>query len=103
MPGPRVAIVGAGPASVGCMPARLLYRAIVEAAVFEGEASPDFRSQSGSLRLHTENGLAALKQGGLFDDFLKYARYDGQYIAIVDWNNKPWFVKSATGPGSSIQ
>ncbi|KAK6225909.1 tetracycline resistance protein from transposon [Colletotrichum tabaci] len=52
------------------MPARPPYLAIVEAAVFEGEASPDFRSQSGSLDLHTENGLAALKQAGLFDEFL---------------------------------
>ncbi|KAK0368924.1 tetracycline resistance protein from transposon [Colletotrichum limetticola] len=101
MSNPKVAIIGAGPA--GCLLARLLHLAKIEATVFESEASPNFRSQGGSLDLHTDTGLAALKEAGLFDEFLKHARYDGQYMAIVDKDNKPWFVNSATGLGSSLQ
>ncbi|KAK1474366.1 tetracycline resistance protein from transposon [Colletotrichum cuscutae] len=97
MSNPKIAIIGAGPA------ARLLHLAKIEATVFESEASPNFRSQGGSLDLHTDTGLAALKEAGLFDEFLKHARYDGQYMAIVDKDNKPWFVNSATGLGSSLQ
>ncbi|OHE99152.1 tetracycline resistance protein from transposon [Colletotrichum orchidophilum] len=101
MQNPKIAIIGAGPA--GCLLARLLYLSKVEATVFESEASPNFRWEGGSLDLHTNTGLAALKEAGLFEEFLRYARYDGQYLAIVDKNNKPWFVKSATGLGSTAQ
>ncbi|KXH36791.1 tetracycline resistance protein from transposon [Colletotrichum salicis] len=101
MPNPKIATIGAGPA--GCLLARLLHLANIEATVFESEASPNFRSQGGSLDLHTDTGLAALKEADLFDEFLKHARYDGQYMAIVDKNNKSWFVNSATGLGSTVQ
>ncbi|KAK1639920.1 tetracycline resistance protein from transposon [Colletotrichum phormii] len=101
MSNPKIAIIGAGPA--GCLLARLLHLANIEATVFESEASPNFRSQGGSLDLHTDTGLAALKEADLFDEFLKHARYDGQHMAIVDKNNKSWFVNSATGFGSTVQ
>lgn len=55
-----------------------------DVTVFEGEPSHDFRSQGGTLDLHTATGLACLKEAGLWDEFLKYARYDGQYMAITD-------------------
>ncbi|KAF4877400.1 Monooxygenase asqM [Colletotrichum siamense] len=97
----KIAIIGAGPA--GCMLARLLHLANIEATVYESESSPDFRSQGGSLDLHTHTGLAALKEAGLFDEFLKYARYDGQYMAIVDKNNKPHFVRTVEGWGNGGQ
>ncbi|KAF6834917.1 monooxygenase FAD-binding protein [Colletotrichum plurivorum] len=101
MSSPKIAIIGAGPA--GCMLARLLHLANIEATIFEGESSPNFRSQGGTLDLHTETGLLALKKAGLFEEFLKHARYDGQYMAIADKDNKYWFVKTAEGLGSSMQ
>ncbi|KAF9877644.1 hypothetical protein CkaCkLH20_04779 [Colletotrichum karsti] len=95
MSGLKIAIIGAGPA--GCLLARLLHLSNIEATIFEGESSLDFRSQGGTLDLHTDTGLLALKEAGLFDEFLRHARYDGQYMAIVDKNNKHHFVRTAEG------
>ncbi|KAH7160651.1 hypothetical protein EDB81DRAFT_322773 [Dactylonectria macrodidyma] len=89
----KVAIIGAGPA--GCMLARLLHLGGTDVTVFEGDTSPDFRSQGGTLDLHTATGLAALKEAGLFDEFLKHARYDGQYMAIVDKDLEYLLVRNA--------
>lgn len=84
MPHPRIAIVGAGP--VGTTLARLLHLQTPSASVtvFESDASPNYRSQGGTLDLHTQTGLAALKEAGLWDDFLKHARYDGEALKITD-------------------
>ena len=68
----------------GCLLARLLYRGGLHVSVFESEASPNFRSQGGTLDLHTKTGIAALKAADLFTEFQKHARYDGQYVAILD-------------------
>ncbi|KAM0425269.1 hypothetical protein ACHAPT_009587 [Fusarium lateritium] len=97
----KVAIIGAGPA--GCMLARLLHLGGIDVTVFEGEEHPNFRSQGGTLDLHTATGLAALKEANLFDEFLKHARYDGQYLAIVDKNLEYLLVKNADGQYNKIQ
>ena len=78
----KIAIVGAGPA--GCVLARLLQQSDEDIAVtiFEGEGDIDFRSQGGTLDLHEKTGQAALKAAGLFDEFLKYARYDGEAMVM---------------------
>ncbi|KAF4985083.1 hypothetical protein FDECE_16837 [Fusarium decemcellulare] len=97
----KVAVIGAGPA--GCMLARLLHLGGTDVTVFEGEAHPNFRSQGGTLDLHTATGLAALKEAKLFDEFLKYARYDGQYMAIVDRNLEYMMVRNAEGKYNKIE
>ncbi|KAM0352918.1 hypothetical protein ACHAPU_001802 [Fusarium lateritium] len=97
----KIAIIGAGPA--GCLLARLLHLAGTEVTVFEGEARPNFRSQGGTLDLHTATGLAALKEAQLFDEFLKHARYDGQYMAIVDKNLEYHLVRNAEGRYNKIE
>ncbi|KAL9096303.1 MAG: hypothetical protein Q9165_001300 [Trypethelium subeluteriae] len=78
----KIAIIGAGPA--GCMLARLLHQRDIPVTIFEGEVSPDFRSQGGTLDLHQTTGLAALKQAGLYDEFAKHARYDGEAMNFCD-------------------
>lgn len=78
----KIAIVDAGPA--GCTLAALLQRAGISCTIFEGESTRNFRSQGGSLDLHDNTGLAALRKAGLYDDFLKHARFDGEAIAIGD-------------------
>ncbi len=88
---PKIAIIGAGPA--GCSLARLLHLGGIDAVVYEGEASPNYRSQGGTLDLHTETGLSVLKEAGLWDEFLKYARYDGEYMLVCDNNLKTLFSK----------
>jgi len=82
----KVAIVGAGPA--GCMLARLLTHRTntIDVIVFEGEEHLNLRSQGGTLDLHVKTGQRALKEAGLYDAFLKYARFDGEAISLADKN-----------------
>lgn len=54
--------------------------------VFEGEASPNFRSHGGTLYLHEETGQHALRTGGPYDESLKYARLDGEAMKLCDKN-----------------
>ena len=84
---PKIAIIGAGPA--GLTLARLLHvsKVRVDLTLYERDASPTSRlDQGGTLDLHTDNGLAAIRKCGLWDSFQKYARYDGQEFIIADKN-----------------
>ncbi|CAK7245587.1 MAG: hypothetical protein STHCBS139747_007171 [Sporothrix thermara] len=90
---PKIAIIGAGPA--GCMLARLLHLGGIDAVVYEGEAGPNYRSQGGTLDLHTATGLAAVKDAGLWDEFLKHARYDGEYMLVCDKHLNSFFSKGS--------
>lgn len=84
----KVAIIGGGPA--GCTLARLLLNAQIPVTIFEYEISPNVRTQGGTLDLHTATGLKALKAAGLYDEFVKYARYEGEALAVVDKNLKTY-------------
>lgn len=80
----KIAIIGAGPA--GCMLARLLTRRNdkLDVTIFESEDSMDFRSQGGSLDLHVKTGQRALKEAGLYDNFLEHARFDSETMVFAD-------------------
>lgn len=83
----NIAIIGAGPA--GLTLARLLKVASVDVAIsiFERDTSPTSRFfQGGTLDLHTDTGLAALKKAGLWEEALKHLRYDGEELFIADKN-----------------
>jgi len=97
-PTPNIAIIGAGP--TGCMLARLLHQAGIPVTVFEAEASPNYRSQGGTLDLHTSTGLAALKEANLFNEFLASARYDGHHVQFTDRHLKSYL--TLTGPAEPI-
>ena len=84
----KIAIIGAGPA--GSTLARLLLqqKSEVDVTIFEGEEGLNARTQGGSLDLHTESGIEALKRAGLQDEFVKKARYDGEGMYYLDHNVK---------------
>lgn len=82
-----IAVVGAGPA--GLTLARLLHVSSVRVnvTVYELDASKHARSdQGGSLDLHTETGLAAIRKCNLWEAFIRYARYAGDEKTIADKN-----------------
>ena len=72
----KIAIIGAGPA--GLTLARLLQRNELTCTIFELDASPEKRDQGGSLDLHPQDGQLALKEAGLFEQFLQHARTEGE-------------------------
>ena len=91
-PGLSVAIVGGGPG--GLTLARILQRNGINPSVFEREASVNERSQGGSLDLHHESGLKALKDAGLIREFKARARFDGDATRIQDKTGKVYLEKS---------
>ena len=68
---PRIAIVGGGPA--GLTLGLLLHRQGISTTIFELRQKPtdeDLAQPSGMLDLHDGSGLTAIKECGLFDDFI---------------------------------
>ena len=90
-PAIAIAIIGAGPA--GLTLARLLHTSQestngkISVTVFEKDASATARVQvGGTLDLHDDTGLAALRAAGLMAEFEQWARYDGEALVIADKN-----------------
>lgn len=95
----KIAIVGAGPVGTTLARLLLLHCPSASVTVFESDASPDYRSQGGTLDLHTNTGLAALKEANLWNEFLQHARYDGESLKITDKHLKVYHsVKPTGGP-----
>lgn len=77
------------------MLARLLQQQqSVTCTIFESERSIDYRSQGGTLDLRRRTGLQAMKDAGLWDEFQKHARYDGESLIICDKNQKTWLKRA---------
>jgi len=64
-----IAIVGAGLS--GLVLARILQVNGVDATVYEAEASRETRPQGGVLDIHDDSGQLALRDAGLFEQFLE--------------------------------
>lgn len=85
----NIAIVGAGPG--GLTLCRLLLQSSISSSlnivVFEKDASPTSRqSIGGTLDLHPPTGLAAMREMGLWDEFIKHGRFEGEEMRMCDRN-----------------
>jgi 2-polyprenyl-6-methoxyphenol hydroxylase-like FAD-dependent oxidoreductase len=77
-----IGIIGGGPG--GLTLARVLATRGIGATVFELDEHPLVRPQGGTLDLHTDSGLLALRHAGLLQEFKSFARYEDQEGRIYD-------------------
>lgn len=79
---PRIALIGGGPG--GLTLARLLQLRGIRTVVFERDTHAGERPQGGSLDLHEETGLHALRLAGLEQAFMAEARPEDQGDRLYD-------------------
>jgi 2-polyprenyl-6-methoxyphenol hydroxylase-like FAD-dependent oxidoreductase len=89
---PSIAILGAGPSGLAL--ARLLELKGIDYIVFDRDPSANVGNQGGTLDLRSDSGQEVLRAAGLFAEFEKIARYEGQAFKAMDkdcnivWNKK---------------
>lgn len=101
MPAPKIVIIGAGPS--GLLLARLLQVNSIPCTIYELEASRHERNQGGTLDLHPRAGQAALKAAGLFEEFLKYSRPEGEAMKLIKPDGSVLWDDNATVTSQAAQ
>lgn len=84
---PRIAIVGAGPAGLTIL--NVLTRNNVPATVYERDAEFTSRGHLGGMLDLKEMGQEAMNATGLYDEFLKHARFEAEEGRVTDRTGVP--------------
>lgn len=93
----NIAIIGAGPTSLTL--AAILHRNNIAYTIYE--AAPNLRHQGGTLDLHPSTGQQALREAGLWEDFVKHARPESDCLKLVDLASGQVLWDENTGDGQS--
>ncbi|KIM91155.1 hypothetical protein PILCRDRAFT_811654 [Piloderma croceum F 1598] len=86
---PHIAIIGAGLGGLTLAKVLQLHR--VSCTIYELEASPNVRTQGGSLDLKLESGQRALELAGLTKEFVAIARPEGDNMRMAGKDGKVLF------------
>lgn len=97
---PRIAIIGAGLG--GLVLARVLEIHGIPSTIYELDASADVRNQGGTLDLHEESGQRAMREIGLYEEFRRLARTEGDAMRILDKNGTVFLNEDGTGSRPEI-
>lgn len=97
VPTPRIALIGAGPTSLTL--AAILHRNNIPFTIYE--AASALRHQGGSLDLHPQTGQQALREAGLWNEFAKHARPEGDCLKLVDLHSGEVLWDENAGDGKS--
>ncbi|KAF2872284.1 hypothetical protein BDV95DRAFT_492060 [Massariosphaeria phaeospora] len=76
----KIALIGAGPASLSL--AAILHRNHIPTTIYE--AASTLRHQGGSLDLHPQSGQLALREAGLWEEFVRHARPECDCLKLMD-------------------
>jgi 2-polyprenyl-6-methoxyphenol hydroxylase-like FAD-dependent oxidoreductase len=93
-----IAIVGAGLSGLVC--ARILQRNGTSVTVYEADATPDARQQGGSLDIHEDTGQIALREAGLYEQFLARTHVGGEDMRLLDKNGRVYIDRREPAGGN---
>lgn len=94
----HIAIVGGGPG--GLMLGLLLQRQGFSFTIYERGYQNMHSDRGGSLDIHDDSGQLPLKEAGIFEDFRKHARYEGEDTRIVNKDGEILYDEDADGEGN---